>query len=279
MYQFLNQIFFSINIDNSNSAPNSNNSSTSNPNYNQMQGGFVPGGPNNHPQYIYQGSAPTMSTSSTSSQTSHFSYQGGPPPQYAPHHPGPGPNIRMVIPGNQQFYPPGGDQHHPNHPQVFYPYNSQMPHQAPPPPHGYQQQPQQSMPQPPPSSTPSNIINQNQSAPHTPSPMPSQANVFIPPNNAQQANNNSANGNNNGNPQQAPNSNQIPPPPNAQGMVYQPPHMPPYYMQAPGPGFPGYMPQSPAGASQMPPHQQPGFQGYPVYRKFFLLTGHSFLRL
>ena len=85
--------------DNPNSAPNSNNSSASNPNYSQP-GGF------NHPQFLYQASAPTMSTSSTSSQSSHFAYQAAPAP-YAPHHPAAAPpNLRMLLPGHAQFYAP-----------------------------------------------------------------------------------------------------------------------------------------------------------------------------
>ena len=59
---------------------------------------------------------------------------------------------------------------------MFYPYNNSQ--------QQLQTQQQQQQQQPPPSSTPSNVANSviqnNQSAPHTPSPMPNQQNIFIP---------------------------------------------------------------------------------------------------
>ncbi len=136
----------------------------------------------------------------------------------------------MLIPNVQpQFYqppppPPTLQQQqqqqqplsdHPN--PIYYPYNpQQLQHQH----SNNSQYGQQQPPQPPPSSTPSNtVVHSNQSAPHTPSPMPSQQNIFLPPTGG----------------------------PRDHGAIYQsqgPPHS--YYMQQ---GYPpqGYMPPSPAG--------------------------------
>lgn len=257
----------SNNQNNTNSTSATNNQQQSNPNgqFHQQMIQYGPPAPSaqNHAQYIYSSSGPTMSNSSTSSQVSQFSYQqqqSAAGIQFQPQHPNAGPNVRMIIPNNHQFYPQTAENHQTQHPQVFYP---QMHPQMHPQQQQQQQQQfnqnqnqqQQNLQQPPPSSTPSNIIH-NQSAPHTPSPMPSQTNVFIPPNSQP------------GNQQQGPPPSQ---PPNAQqSLIYQP-QVPPYYMNGQGYPGPGYIPQSPAGVPPVPHHQQPGFQGYPIppsnYRK------------
>ncbi|CAF0780226.1 unnamed protein product [Brachionus calyciflorus] len=89
------------------------------------------------------------------------------PPSYAP--------VRMMAPNAPQYYPM---EQQPQGQPVYYPYPNQIVH----PPIPYNQQyimspqipgqgQQQAQQQPPPSSTPSNVQN-NHSAPHTPSPMP-----------------------------------------------------------------------------------------------------------
>ena len=191
--------------------------------------------------------------------------------------PGGGANIRMIVPGNQQYlnYPPGNLEHQqqapqsgpPPPPSYFYPYNQvihnpQFSNQS------QQQQGGQPMQQPPPSSTPSNVMqhggnNQNQSAPHTPSPMPNQTSqpgggVFMP----------------------APTHAGANPGPPPQGLIYQPQMAPYNYVHATAAAaYPNYLPQSPAGAPQ---HQQQhqamqapqGYHAYPIppsnYGKFIL---------
>jgi hypothetical protein len=249
----------SVNEGNATSTSSSQHRTTNNSNNythqgpaNQVYHGYGPVPPNQsllpsgHPsqqQHFAYPSGPTMSTSSTSSQLSQYSYAGPYPGQ---------PNIRMLIPGVQpQFYPPPQQQLNDHQNPVYYPYNSQQlqhQHSNPGPQYGG---PQQQPPQPPPSSTPSNAaIHSNQSAPHTPSPMPSQQNVFLPASTGQREH---ASGSN---PQQP------------QGLIYQPQGPPPphsYYMQ---PNYPpqGYMPPSPAGSAPQP------YQAYNVpntgYRKF-----------